>query len=54
MTKQELVTYVNAEITASCSIPFSPPPAEIERLINLEQNWISIHLSSVFCQRNYI
>ena len=40
MTKQELIALVNAEISASCSIPFSPPPAEVERIINLEQSWM--------------
>jgi len=39
MTKQDLISQVSAEITASCSIPFSPPPAEIERLIDLESRW---------------
>jgi len=40
MTKQELVDMVNGEITASCSIPFSVPSKEIERIIDLEQRWI--------------
>jgi len=40
MTKQEVVQYVNGEITASCSIPFSVPEAEILRLIDLESKWL--------------
>jgi len=36
MTKQELISQVNGEITASCSIPFSLPSIEISRLIDLE------------------
>jgi len=40
MTKQELVSYVNGEITASCSIPFSVPDKEIERIISLEEKWM--------------
>jgi len=40
MTRQELISYVNGEITASCSIPFSLPDKEIERLIELESRWI--------------
>lgn len=40
MTRQEFINEVNGEITASCSIPFSLPPIEIERLIKLEQEWM--------------
>jgi hypothetical protein len=40
MTKQELIDYVNREITASAAIPFSVPPIEIERIIDLEQRWM--------------
>lgn len=40
MTKAELIEYVNREITATYSIPFSVPPLEIERIINLEEKWI--------------
>jgi len=40
MTKQEFISQVNGEITASCAIPFSLPPLEIERLVNLEKEWM--------------
>jgi len=40
MTRQEFINEVNGEITASCSIPFSLPPIEVERLIKLEQEWM--------------
>jgi hypothetical protein len=40
MTKQELIGKVNGEITASCAIPFALPPTEIERLIDLEAEWL--------------
>ena len=40
MTKPEFISLVNAELTASCSIPFSLPPIEVERLVNLEQEWM--------------
>lgn len=40
MTLQDFITLVNAEITASCSIPFSPPPAEIERIVKIEQEYL--------------
>jgi len=40
MTRQEFISLVNGEITASCAIPFSLPTIEIERLIKLEQEWM--------------
>ncbi len=40
MTKKELIDQVNAEITATCSIPFSVPDKEIERIIELEKKWL--------------
>jgi hypothetical protein len=40
MTKQEFIAQVNGEITASAAIPFSLPPLEVERLINLEREWM--------------
>lgn len=40
MTKQDLIGLVNGEITASCSIPFSVPTAELERIIDLEAKWM--------------
>jgi len=40
MTKQELISRVNGEITASAAIPFSLPSLEIERLIDLESEWL--------------
>ncbi len=40
MTKQELIDEVKGEITAMCSLPFSPPDNEIERIIDLESRWL--------------
>jgi len=40
MTKQEFISQVNGEITASAAIPFSLPAIEIERLVKLEQEWM--------------
>ena len=40
MTKQELIDEVKGEITASCALPFAPPDAEIERIIDLESRWL--------------
>ena len=40
MTKQDLIDEIKGEITASCSLPFSPPDNEIERIIDLESKWL--------------
>jgi hypothetical protein len=40
MTKKEFINIVNGEITASCEIPFSVPTKEIERIINVEKEWM--------------
>jgi hypothetical protein len=40
MTKKDLIEYVKAELTASCSLPFTPPDAEIERIIDIESRWL--------------
>jgi hypothetical protein len=40
MTKQELIDEVKDELTASCSLPFTPPTKEIERIIRLESKWL--------------
>jgi hypothetical protein len=40
MTRQELINYVNGEITASCSIPFSIPEKELERIIDIEERYL--------------
>lgn len=40
MTKQDLIDEIKGELTASCSLPFSPPDNEIDRIINLESKWL--------------
>jgi len=40
MTKQEFINIVNAELTASCNIPFSVPTQELERIIRIESEWL--------------
>ena len=40
MTLPEFIGFVNGEITASCSIPFSLPPIEIERITKIESEWM--------------
>jgi hypothetical protein len=40
MTKENFISTVNGEITASCAIPFSVPIAEIERIVGIEKEWM--------------
>jgi len=40
MTKQELIEQIKGELTASASLPFSPPDKEIKRIIDLESKWL--------------
>jgi len=54
MTKQELIDEVRGEITASCSLPFAPPDAEIERIINLESRWLYREYRDALYTRWYI
>lgn len=54
MTKTEIVDVVLAELTASCSLPFSPPRAEIERIIALESKWLYREYRDALDARWYI
>ena len=54
MTKKELIDYINAELTASCSLPFSPPDAEIDRIISLESRWLFREYRDALYTRWYI
>jgi len=40
MTKNELITQISTALTASCALPYSPPPAELERIVDLEMRWL--------------
>jgi len=40
MTLQEFSNNVSGELTASCNIPFTVPPIEIERITKIEQEWM--------------
>ena len=40
MTKAELIKEVQDALTASCALPYSPPDAEIDRIINVEMKWL--------------
>ena len=54
MTKDELVEYVNNEITASCSIPFELPKNEVERIIDVESRWLYREYRDAWYTRWYI
>ena len=54
MTKKELIDEVKAELTASCSLPFSPPDKEITRIIDLESRWLFREYRDSWFTRWYI
>jgi hypothetical protein len=54
MTKQDLIDEVKNEITASCSLPFTPPDKEIERIINLESRHLYREYRDSWYTRWYI
>lgn len=54
MTKKELVEQVQNEITASCALPYSPPDAEIERIIDLQMRWLYREYRELVSDRIYI
>ena len=54
MTKRELIDEVSAALTASCSLPFSPPDKEIERIIDLESRWLYREYRDTWYTRWYI
>lgn len=54
MTLNELVKEVSDAITASCSLPYSPPESEIKRIINLEMKWLFREYRALLQDRIYI
>jgi hypothetical protein len=54
MTKVELINMVKDELTASCSLPFSPPDNEIERIIDLESRYLFREYRDSWYQKWYI
>lgn len=54
MTKKELIEEIKDELTASCSLPFSPPDKEIERIIDLESRWLYREYRDSWYTRWYI
>lgn len=54
MTKAELVEQIRMELTASCSLPFSPPIPEIERIIDKEMKWLYREYRTLLQDKIYI
>lgn len=54
MTKKELIEQVNGELTASCSLPFSLPDKEIERIIDKEMRWLYREYRTLLQDKIYI
>ena len=54
MLKQELIEMVKGEITSSCSLPFSPPDKEIERIISKEMRFLYREYRTLLQDKIYI
>jgi hypothetical protein len=54
MTKAELVEEIKGELTASCSLPYSPSTKEIERIIDKEMRWLHREYRELLYDRIYI
>jgi hypothetical protein len=54
MTKAELVGEIQGELTASCSLPYTPPVKEIERIIDKEMRFLHREYRELLYDRIYI
>ena len=54
MTKADLINEVKEELTASCSLPYSPPDKEINRIIDLEMRWLYREYRELVQDRIYV
>jgi hypothetical protein len=54
MTKAELIEEIKGELTASCALPYSPPDAEIERIVNKEMRWLYREYRELLQDKIYI
>lgn len=54
MTRQELIDYVNNFLTATCSLPYTLPIDEINRIINVESKWLYREYRDTQEKRYYI
>lgn len=54
MTKEQLIKEVSDAVTATAALPYSPPTAEIERIINLEMKWLRREYRELLYDRIYL
>lgn len=54
MTKAELIEEIKGELTASCSLPYTPPTKEIERIIDKEMRFLHREYRELLYDRIYI
>ena len=54
MTKEELIESINDEITGSCSIPYSLPTNEIERIIDKEMKYLYREYRALLQDKIYV
>jgi len=54
MTRKELIDEVNRALTVSCALPYSPPDAEIDRIIDVEMRWLWREYRSLWQDKIYI
>jgi hypothetical protein len=54
MTKAELIQMVNDEITGSCSLPYSVPEREMERIITQALNWFYVNYGPAVETQYYV
>ena len=54
MTKNELIKEVKDELTASLSLPYSPPDKEISRIIDKEMRWLFREYRELVYDRIYV
>jgi hypothetical protein len=54
MTRAELIEMVNDEITGSCSLPYSVPEREMERIINQALNWFYVNYGPAVETQYYV
>lgn len=54
MTRGELIEMVNNEITGSCSLPYSVPEREMERVIDQALNWFYVNYGPAVETQYYV
>lgn len=54
MTREELIEMVNEEITGGCSLPYSVPEREMQRIIEQALNWFFVNYGPAVETQYYI